>query len=90
MRKVSQMKLAEYCDSSAGYIGEIEIGNKFPSIEMVEKIAAALEIEPHVLFQNTDCKKYSSLEQECTIPGEIKQEIIQELTASIHKVMTKY
>jgi transcriptional regulator with XRE-family HTH domain len=47
---VSQMKLAELCDSATSYIGQIEIGNKFPSVDMVEKIAAALQIRPYQLF----------------------------------------
>jgi transcriptional regulator with XRE-family HTH domain len=49
-RGFSQMKLAELCNSSTSYIGQIEIGNKFPSIEMIEKLAAALNVRPHLLF----------------------------------------
>lgn len=44
------MKLAEILDTSTSYIGEIEINSKVPSMEMVEKIANALEIEPFRLF----------------------------------------
>ena len=49
-RRLSQMKLAEIIDTSTSYIGEIEINSKVPSMEMVEKIAKALEIEPFRLF----------------------------------------
>jgi len=49
-RKFSQMKLAEILNTSTSYIGEIEINNKAPSMEMVERIAKALEIEPFRLF----------------------------------------
>jgi transcriptional regulator with XRE-family HTH domain len=49
-KHVSQMKLAERCNTAASYIGEIEIGRKFPSIEMIEKISKALSIEAHRLF----------------------------------------
>lgn len=48
--KISQMKLAELSETSTSYIGEIEIGKKFPSIEMIQKIAAALQIAPYQLF----------------------------------------
>ncbi|GHV79077.1 hypothetical protein AGMMS49944_08680 [Spirochaetia bacterium] len=48
---LSQMKLAEKCDTAASYIGEIEIGRKFPSIEMVEKIAGVLKVEPYQFFK---------------------------------------
>jgi transcriptional regulator with XRE-family HTH domain len=49
---ISQMKLAGYCDISLGYIGEIESGRKFPSTDMIEKIAGVLRIEPYCLFIN--------------------------------------
>ena len=44
------MKLAEMLDTSTSYIGEIEINNKVPSMDMVERIAKALNIEPFRLF----------------------------------------
>ena len=53
-KKLSQMKIAEQCDTSAGYIGEIEIGKKFPSVEMIERLAETLEIRPHLLFMEED------------------------------------
>ena len=49
-RQLSQMKLAEMLNTSTSYIGEIEINRKIPSLEMVERIANALEIEPFRLF----------------------------------------
>jgi transcriptional regulator with XRE-family HTH domain len=54
--RISQMKLAEICDTATSYIGEIEIGRKFPSIEMVEKIANALKVEPYRLFIDDSAK----------------------------------
>ena len=50
IKRFSQMKLAEMINTSTSYIGEIEINNKSPSMEMVEKIAEALDIEPFRLF----------------------------------------
>ena len=49
-KSYSQMKLAEKCNISTSYIGEIEIGRKFPSIEMIESICQALEVKPYQLF----------------------------------------
>ena len=46
------MKLAEILNTSTSYIGEIEINNKIPSLDMVERIAKALKIEPFRLFVN--------------------------------------
>ena len=44
------MKLAEILNTSTSYIGEIEINRKIPSMDMVEKIASALKVEPFRLF----------------------------------------
>ena len=48
--KYSQMKLAELCGVSTSYIGEIEIGRKYPSAKTLEKIVKALEVKPYKLF----------------------------------------
>ena len=47
---ISQEKLAEKVSTSTHYIGQIEQKNKFPSPEMMERIAAALEIDTPQLF----------------------------------------
>lgn len=46
----SQMKLAELCAVSPNYIGEIEMGRKFPSADTLERIVAALDVKPYQLF----------------------------------------
>jgi transcriptional regulator with XRE-family HTH domain len=46
----SQMKLAELCDTTTNYIGAIEIGRRFPSLKLIEKISAVLEVEPYRFF----------------------------------------
>jgi transcriptional regulator with XRE-family HTH domain len=48
--RLSQMKLAALLDTSTSYIGEIEINNRVPSMDMVERIAKALNVEPFRLF----------------------------------------
>jgi transcriptional regulator with XRE-family HTH domain len=44
------MALSERCNTSLGYVGEIEMGRKFPSIDIIEKMAHALRVEPFELF----------------------------------------
>jgi len=51
-RKISQLKLAEMCESSQRYIAAIEVGKRFPSPIMIERMAVALNIESYHLFQN--------------------------------------
>ena len=47
---ISQAKLAEKVETSTHYISQIEQKNKFPSPEMLERIALALEIDSPQLF----------------------------------------
>jgi len=47
---ISQAQLAEKADTSANYIAQIEQQNKFPSVEMLERIAKALEFDSAELF----------------------------------------
>jgi transcriptional regulator with XRE-family HTH domain len=47
---LSQAKLAEKVDTSTHYIGMIETKNKFPSPEMLERLAAALGVDTTALF----------------------------------------
>jgi transcriptional regulator with XRE-family HTH domain len=47
---VTQAQLAEKVQTSTHYIGQIELGNKFPTPEMLERVAAALEIDSPQLF----------------------------------------
>ena len=49
---LSQEKLAELCHLSPRYITDIERGRHVPTILKIESIAKALNIEPHILFQN--------------------------------------
>ena len=86
----SQMRLAEYCDTSSSYIGEIEIGRKFPSIEMVEKIASALRIEPYHLF--VDRKSCDSGPENTypLLPNAMKTEIKDEVYSAINDILNRY
>jgi transcriptional regulator with XRE-family HTH domain len=47
---LSQAKLAEKVDTSTNYIGLLEIKRKFPSPEMMERLASALGIDTTELF----------------------------------------
>ena len=52
----SQMKLAEQCNTATSYIGDIEVGRRFPSMEMIEKMANVLKIEPYHFFKSSKDK----------------------------------
>jgi transcriptional regulator with XRE-family HTH domain len=47
---LSQEKLAEHADTATNYIACIEAKRRFPSVEVMEKIAEALKIDTPELF----------------------------------------
>jgi transcriptional regulator with XRE-family HTH domain len=47
---VTQEKLAEKANISTHYLAMVELARKFPSADMLERLAVALEVEPHELF----------------------------------------
>lgn len=55
-RKLTQEKLSELVGVDNGYISKLEIGQNFPTIGTLEKIANVLDVELSVLFQFTDVK----------------------------------
>jgi transcriptional regulator with XRE-family HTH domain len=93
-RKISQMVLAELCDTSGNYIGEIEMGRRIPSFEKIEKIASALRISSYELFMQEiiDADKETNKEKKQSakdfleeIPPYVKDEIITSLLARVRK-----
>jgi len=92
-RKISQMTLAEKCGTSTSYIGQIEIGNRFPSLEMIEKMAEALQVRPYLLFfdelEKDAAVKLKPIKKD-TIPDAAKEELFKHINAAIHKVVKKY
>jgi len=47
---LTQAKLAERANASTQYIAMIELGRKFPSLELLERLAGALEVDNLDLF----------------------------------------
>jgi transcriptional regulator with XRE-family HTH domain len=94
LRGLSQMKLAEQCETSTSYIGEIEIGNKFPSITMVEKLATALQIPAHLLFQDErymdDTGRTFEASLKPLFSDAAKKEIVQQISKVIDTFIKKY
>ena len=79
---LSQSKLAEKIDTATNYISAIEAGRRFPSVEILEKIASALEIDTPELF-SMELKRVSITKKE--LEEQIWQEIGQNLSNYIAK-----
>ena len=64
---LSQAKLAKKINTASGYIAMIEISRKFPSPEMLERIAQALNVDTPELFttQNVTYTTQGNVSVEC-------------------------
>ena len=56
IQKISQEKLAEKIDTAPNYIAMIEVGKKFPSANMLGRIALALNVDTPELFTTNTVK----------------------------------
>jgi transcriptional regulator with XRE-family HTH domain len=59
---LSQAKLAEAAEIATAYIAMIELEKKFPSVDVLERIAKALNIDPTELFSKACYPKESITE----------------------------
>jgi transcriptional regulator with XRE-family HTH domain len=78
----SQAKLAEKVGTSTQYIGTLEIKGKFPSSEMVHKLAAALGIDPTELF-------YREIDPETAIRNTQKV-VIEDIGEAVNQLVTDF
>jgi transcriptional regulator with XRE-family HTH domain len=89
LRGISQTRLAELCDSSTGYMGQIECGRCFPSVNMIERIAAALEIESWHLFRNEPINPSDSNPSAKLAPTQ-KNDIIKKANTALAKILDNF
>ena len=92
-RGISQMLLAELCDISDPYISYIECGKKIPSLEVMIKIAKALDTSVDTLLEGNQTvysgiyeKEIADVMNDCT-PYEkrIMYEMLYSLKGSIRQ-----
>jgi len=81
------MKLAEYCNTAPSYIGQIETGLRFPSLELVEKMADTLRIEPYHFFKKKSAKDDSSDTENIfpLLPNSMKKQISTQIKTQIDR-----
>jgi transcriptional regulator with XRE-family HTH domain len=94
------MKLAEYCNTAPSYIGQIETGVRFPSLELVEKMADIMRIEPYHFFKkkaaktdNSDTENIFPLlpnSMKNQIKTQIKTQIDHSTSEILNEILSKY
>ena len=82
---ISQAKLAEMAGMATNYLGLLENGKKFPSSEMIERIAFALETDSSDLFAIIPAQQ----NWKETILSKINAVINDELNSINHKTTSK-
>ena len=83
----SQAKLAELCDLSSGYIAEIEMGRKFPSLKTLENLSSVLKIKPYQLFLNQSDREVFNKQD---LLRQLERELKNELPQAVAKVISRY
>jgi transcriptional regulator with XRE-family HTH domain len=68
---LTQAELAEIADISTNFLAMIELKQKFPSPEILDRLAAALEIEPSLLFTSPESPEDALLQLQQQILGNI-------------------
>jgi len=85
---ISQAKLAILCDTDLSYIGQIEMGKRFPSIKLIEKIAVILDIEAYRLFMDDAGMQYGDLNEDddflLKIPPKVRNKMIKRLSEALN------
>jgi len=81
------MKLAELCDTAPSYIGEIEIGRRFPSLKLIEKMGKMLNVKPYRFFIDETEKYESELDETINLlsklPDQQRLNIINRISSSL-------
>ncbi|MDR2500269.1 MAG: helix-turn-helix domain-containing protein [Treponema sp.] len=78
-RGLTQAELAEKAGVSTHHIGILEIARSFPTLDLVERIAAALDIEIYELFVDPHSPREELEKLRQTIVEEIKQTVAESI-----------
>lgn len=86
----SQMKLAELCGVSTSFIGEIELGRKFPSAATLQKLTDALGLQPFQLFlEEADWAEFEKYNVLTTLFRELRQRLDEDVTETFQKYISQ-
>ncbi len=84
---LSQQQFSEQCKIVPNYVSEIENGKKFPSSELIEKIASVLTVAPYVLFMDSKDVSDANL---ASIIKKQNNDFSDALQKSIHDILVFY
>ena len=82
---ITQPELAERAGMSTQYLAMIEISRKFPTSDILEKLAAALGINPHELFSVSVSPERAMEQLQQAILNNMEQAMVHALDKAIEK-----
>jgi len=87
---ITQPELAEMAGMSRQYLAVLEIAQKFPTDDMIVRLATALDIQPHELFSVTGVPENAvdRLQKSLLVTNEKLDTLALLLEASIEKGLT--
>ncbi|MDR1931196.1 MAG: helix-turn-helix domain-containing protein [Spirochaetales bacterium] len=84
---LSQARLAEICELSTSFVGEIELGKKFPSAQNFERLSEALGLRPYqLLYEKEEWEIYDKYDN----IADMKTELKEKLNALLEEVIRKH
>jgi transcriptional regulator with XRE-family HTH domain len=86
---ITQPKLAERANLSLHYLAMIEVARKFPTADVLDRLAAALEIAPHELFSVSLSPEGAMEKLEQTILDHLDHAIEIAVDKAIQKAVTE-
>jgi len=81
---LTQEKLSEKAGISAHYLAMVEVSRKFPTPEMLDRLAEALEIETYQLFDVSATPEGALLHLEKSIISNIEQLVTVTIKETLH------
>ena len=87
---LTQEKLAEKAGISAHYLAMVEVAKKFPTPEMLDKLAQALEIDTVQLFDVSATPEGALLQLERSIICNIEQIVINTIKHTLASELKSY
>ena len=86
---ISQAKLAEKAGASTQYIAMIELEKKYPSPEMLEKLALAMEIDSLDLFTPVPSASQSLKDLKNIVLADLKKALTTTLNKTVRETVSE-
>jgi len=83
----TQEKLAEKAGISANYLSMVEVSRKFPTPEMLDRLAQALDVQTFQLFEPTSTPEGALLHLERTIVTNIENIVSISVKQAVSNVL---